>query len=128
MIAPHAIEQVVIDAPAQVDPPGRVRCRIDIVDALGDPLNAVVPLAVNVWDAEGRAAEFSGHYAAVAGSLEIHLDIAPNDPAGVWQVEAHELASGRTGLHALRVGKEPETETRGGDLPADVADPVQPKG
>jgi hypothetical protein len=126
MISPQAIDKVVIAAPQQVDRPGRFRCRITVADAKGEPLSAVVPLEVNIWDAEGRAAEYSGHYAAASGTLEVKLDIAPNDPAGVWQIDVRELASGRKSSHALRVGTVPDASGR--DLPSNVAQPVQPKG
>jgi len=67
-----------------------------------------VPLEVDVRDAEGRQAEFSGFYAAVDGKVEITLDVAPNDPPGTWQITARELASGQSSVAYLRVrGPEP---------------------
>jgi hypothetical protein len=79
-----------------------------VVDAEGRPLHAVVPLEVTIRDAEGRSAEFSGYYAAVDGKVEILLDVAPNDPFGIWQIAARELASGRTAVvHSRVLGPEP---------------------
>ena len=67
-----------------------------------------MPLEVEIRDAEGRAAEFSGFYAAVDGAVEITLDVASNDPPGIWQITARELASGRSAIAYLRVrGPEP---------------------
>jgi len=66
-------------------------------------MDAIVPLRVTIRDSESRTAELSGSYAAVDGKTEIPLDIAPNDPMGVWQIEVRELASGRTMVHWFRV-------------------------
>ena len=68
-------------------------------------MDAIVPLRVTIRDSESLAAEFSGSYAAVDGKTEIPLDIASNDPMGIWQIEIRELASGRTTVHWFRVSR-----------------------
>jgi hypothetical protein len=128
MISPQAIDRVSIDAPQRVDLAGDACCRIEVVDKAGARVDAVVPLEVDIRDPEGRAAEFSGYYAAESGALEIDLQIAPNDRVGVWQIDVRELASGRRATHAMRVGNEPPAD-RGEVEPADgIANPVQPRG
>ncbi len=128
MVTDQPIARVRIAAPEEAERSTRVDLTIEVLDSDGQPVQAVVPLEVTVRDAEGRIAEFSGHYAAVDGRASISLDIASNDPPGIWQVEARELASGRTAMHYLRVaGPEPWPPQKG-PLPESVADPVQPKG
>jgi hypothetical protein len=67
------------------------------------PLNAVIPVRVDIHDANGRPAEFSGFYAADSGRLTVKLDIAENDDPGVWSVRLRELASHKESEHFIRV-------------------------
>ena len=76
---------------------------VQILDADDQPVNAVIPVHVEVFDAEGRLSEFSGYHAAVEGHLAVTLDIASNDQQGVWEVRIHELASGQRARHFFRV-------------------------
>jgi hypothetical protein len=54
----------------------------------------MLPLHVELRDPDGRSAEFSGHYAAVGGRLEVVWDIASNDIPGPWHLRVRDLASG----------------------------------
>ena len=103
MVSSRAVDRVRIQAPDTVRRGQRVSCVIEVTDADGRPLDAVVPLEVTIEDPGCRRCEFSGHYGAVAGRVEINLDVAPNDPLGVWQIEARELASRRRAVHHLRI-------------------------
>ena len=103
MITSRPIGSVKILAPQTVTRGDRVSLVVEVVDADGDALDAIVPLEVNVRDAEGRLAEFSGYYQAADGAVTINLDVAPNDPFGIWQIEARELGSGRVSVHYVRV-------------------------
>jgi hypothetical protein len=76
---------------------------IRVVDAGGEPIDAVIPLYVEIFDADGRPAEFSGHYAAVYGALKLSLDIAANDQPGAWEIRVQELASGQRQSLCFRV-------------------------
>jgi len=76
-----------------------------VVDKNGRPLDAVVPLRVDIRDPSGRDAERTGYYGAKDGRLELKLDLATNDSPGVWQIRARELASGQTATSYLRVSK-----------------------
>jgi hypothetical protein len=128
MVAPKAIDRVHIQAPATIQRGARASCQIEVLDAEGKPIEAIVPLKVAIRDSESRAAEFSGYYAAVDGKVEIPLDIASNDPLGYWQIEVRDLASGRAAMQGFRVPgpdpwppvQKPASET--------VPNPVQPKG
>ena len=116
------------EAPATIARGAKASCRIEVLDPEGRPLEAVVPLRVTIRDSEGRAAEFSGYYAAVDGKTEIPLDIASNDPMGVWQIEVRELASGQTAVHSFRVPGPNPWPPRFRPLPKELRNAVQPKG
>lgn len=128
MISDRPIQRVEIAGPETVDRGAKAALAIAVRDDQGHPVKAVVPLAVDIRDAEGRQAEFSGAYAAVDGKLSVTLDIAPNDPMGIWQIEARELASGSAAVHALRVLGPKDWPPAPKPLPKDAADPVQPQG
>ena len=108
MVCPTEIARMRITAAKEAARGGRVTCSIEIGDGQGRPVDAVVPVEVEVRDSDGRLSEFSGFYGAAGGKLAVHLDIAPNDARGVWQIRARELASGLTAEHYLRVNQAQE--------------------
>jgi len=128
MVSSRAIDGVRLQGPPPVHRGQRVSCTIEVVDATGRPVDAVVPLEVAIRDAEGAAAEFSGHYAAVDGRLTLDLAIAANDVPGAWQVEVRELASGRRGTLDFTVAGPAVWPPVKKPLPKELANPVQPKG
>ncbi len=103
MVTDAAIDQVRIRAPEGVPAGERVDIKIAIVDENGLPLDAIVPVKVDLIDPAGRAAEFSGHYGAKDGTVQIPATIAPNDVPGLWRIHAQELASGLTADAYVRV-------------------------
>ncbi len=103
MVSSQAVDRIRIEAPATIARGAKATCRVEVLDPAGRLMDAIVPLRVTIRDSESRTAEFSGSYAAVDGKTEIPLDIASNDPMGVWQIEVRELASGRTTVHWFRV-------------------------
>jgi len=103
MICSRRIHAVKITAPTQAARGGVLPCSVEIVDQQGRAVDAVVPLRLDVRDADGRPAEFSGFYGAAGGKLALRLDIAPNDSRGIWQIRARELASGEEAVHFFRV-------------------------
>jgi len=68
---------------------------IEVVDEEGKAIDAVIPVLVDILDAEARPAEFSGYYGAQDGLLNVTLDLAVNDTPGKWSIRARELASGQ---------------------------------
>ena len=79
MVTPTAIDRVKIISPKQAKREQQATIAIAVVDASGKPINAIIPLEVQISDAQGRAVERSGHWAAIGGKLVIPIDIAPND-------------------------------------------------
>jgi len=76
---------------------------LSVLDGDGTPVDAVVPVELDIRDPDGRRAEFSGHYGAKDGKLVVNVSIAPNDTLGVWTVYAREGASGKDVRHFVRV-------------------------
>jgi uncharacterized protein YfaS (alpha-2-macroglobulin family) len=79
--------------------------KLQITSTADSPLKAVIPLKVEVRDANGVLTEGSGFYAAENGLLDLTLDLAPNDDAGTWEVRMKELASGMEAVRWMKVAR-----------------------
>ncbi len=127
LVSSRAVGSVRVEAPAAIPCGESILCRVQVLDPGGARLDAIVPVEVEVRDAEGRTAEFSGAYAATEGQLELKLTVASNDAPGTWQVSARELASGQVGRGFFRVLGRPAAGSAS-PPPAEMANPVQPRG
>ncbi len=94
MITERPIAAVQVTAAERAKPGETVKVEVAIVDAGGQPIDAVIPVRVDLLDPHGRAAEWSGFYGAKDGKLTITANLAYNDTPGVWRIKAVELASG----------------------------------
>jgi hypothetical protein len=103
MVTDQAIAQVQIRAPEAAAAGDRVDIKIAIVGDDGRPMDAVVPVKIDLIDPSGRAAELSGYYGAKDGVVQLAATLAPNDAPGVWRVHVRELASGLTSDAYMRV-------------------------
>jgi len=130
LVTPEPIATVRIDVPPHAVRGAAVSCAVEILDAAGRPIDAVVPVELDIRDAEGRPAEGSGFYGAASGRVEIALDIAPNEPTGTWWIRIRELADGRSATAGLRVAADGSSPATSADkpVPEGVSDPVQPRG
>lgn len=105
MVTPRAIAGVRVEAPERVARGATIRGRVTVIDSSQQPIEAIVPVRVEITDPDGRPAEFSGYYGARDGRLDLELAIAPNDTPGLWQFRARELASGLSSTGYFRVAK-----------------------
>lgn len=128
LVTSRAVANVAIHGPELLERGQSAGCSIAVLDLAGQPIDAVIPVEVTIRDSSGAPAEFSGFYGAADGRLEIPLDIAPNDPPGVWSIEVRELASGRTATAYFRVRGPIPWPPASQPVTPDSADPVQPKG
>jgi hypothetical protein len=103
LVSPQAVDAVLVSAPDVAARGDLVDVEVQVVDADGNPVDAVVPVALELLDPEGRAAEGSGAWAAVGGRLTVPLDLASNDVPGLWTLRASEGASGQLVEAHLRV-------------------------
>lgn len=106
LITETPVAQVRIEAPQEARRSDDMPVVVSIVDDSGNPVNAVIPLRIEIRDPDGRQREFSGYYGARDGQLSIILALAPNDTAGIWTIEAQDLAAGRRARHFFRLIKE----------------------
>ena len=105
MATSQPIDGVQIDAPAQAKLGGALPLQIRVVDRQRRPIDAVIPMQVEIHDPSGRAMEFTGYYGAKDARLAIQVDLARNDAPGVWEIQVRELASGATAAGYVRVSK-----------------------
>jgi hypothetical protein len=103
MITDQAINAVRITAPKSAAPGDRATVKATIIGDDGRPVDAIVPVRIDLIDPSGRAAEFSGYYGAKDGAVELTATIAPNDAPGLWRIRVLELASGLTADAYMRV-------------------------
>jgi hypothetical protein len=128
LVSSRRIEAMRIQAPEVVERGNPVNLTVEVVDAEGRAVDAVVPLELIIRDADGRPAEFSGFHAAVGGRLQIALRIAANDPPGAWRIEVRDLASGLRACRDLRVRPPATWPPAPKAASNEAADPVQPQG
>lgn len=120
LVTSRPIERLQVTTPDEVERGKRLPISIDVTDAAGNPVDAVVPLKVEILDPDGRPAEFSGHHAYVgrvsnpspsvtdrSDGLEtrptLEVEVAPNDVRGVWTIRVEEGAAGRMTENFVRV-------------------------
>jgi len=103
MITERAITGVHVEAPKTVRPGDSVTIQATVLGADGQPLDAIVPVRMDLLDPHGRPAEFSGFYGAKDGQVQITAHIAANDAPGLWRIHAEELASGKVADAYMRV-------------------------
>lgn len=105
MALPRSIAGVRISAPDSAHPGDSVKISLSVEDPEGEPLPAVIPLLVEIRDANGRASEGGGYHATNPdGRLDLTLDLAPNETPGMWDLTVRELASRRAAAAGMRVG------------------------
>ncbi|MDB6117259.1 MAG: hypothetical protein JWO08_1040, partial [Verrucomicrobiaceae bacterium] len=93
MITPKPLMELTVTTPETAKAGNAVTVEIAITDTRKSPAKAMVPVKVEVRDANGKPAEGDGYYAAKDGTLSLKLDIASNEDPGVWTVHVRELAS-----------------------------------
>jgi hypothetical protein len=103
LVTSRPIGQVRIAGPQQAATGDAITCEISITDDAGQDIDAVVPLHVQITDAQGKPAEYSGYYGAANGKITLKLDVPANAARGVWKIQAQELASGRSGFAKLTI-------------------------
>lgn len=94
LLTSQKIAAVQLAAPAKAKRGAPVAVALTVADSKGAPVAAVVPVKVEITDAQGQPAELSGAYGAKGGKLSLSLTPASNDAPGTWTIKATELASG----------------------------------
>lgn len=105
MITPKPLLGIKLDVPETAKAGNKASVKAMAATSEEAAIKAVIPMKVEIHDANGRAAEGSGYYAADNGLLTVDLDIAGNEDPGVWEIRVSELASGMEAVKYLRVEK-----------------------
>ncbi len=103
MVTDQAIDAVQVNAPEAAAPGDTITVSVTVVGDNGRPMDAIVPVQIELLDPAGKAAEFSGYYAAVDGQVEMTALIAANDMPGLWRIHVTDLASGLTADAYMRL-------------------------
>lgn len=103
LICSQNIAAVQVDAPAEARLGQSLTIGAAVLDDQRQPMAAVIPTQVEIIDAKGHPAEFTGYYAAKDGRLSITIDLAHNDAPGNWTIRVTELASGLSQEKTVRV-------------------------
>ncbi|MBX3178917.1 MAG: LamG domain-containing protein [Candidatus Hydrogenedentes bacterium] len=104
LVTARPIASIAVSGPEEAQRGKPVALTVTVADAESQPVDAVVPVELDIRDPDGRAAEFSGYYGAKDGVLRVDLQIAPNDTPGMWSARAREGATGQAAWHFFRVG------------------------
>ena len=73
--------------------PGGVRVKMSVVDRSGDPVPALLPVEIRLYDAVGRPID-GGWYAAEKGAIEVNLKYNTGDVPARCRIVARDRASG----------------------------------
>jgi len=94
MIMPKPLLQLNCSVPQTANRGQTAEVNVTLTTTQDAPLKAVIPLQVEIRDANGKRAEGSGYYAAENGIFTLPLAIASNEDPGSWEIRVSELASG----------------------------------
>jgi hypothetical protein len=103
LVTGRAIGAVRVDAPKAARAGDSVTCDVAVTDDSGKAIDAVVPVQVQITDAQGKACEYSGYYGAKDGKVTLKLDLPTNAAKGKWTVAVKELASGKAAEASMAV-------------------------
>jgi hypothetical protein len=105
LVTPKPLLALQLDVPESATVGNAAKIMTKITTTQDTPTKAVIPVRVDVRDANGKLTEGSGFYAAENGIAELSLNLAPNEDPGTWEIRVKELASGMEAVRWMRVGK-----------------------
>jgi hypothetical protein len=105
LVMPKPLLGIQLDVPENATLSNTAKISARITTTQEAPTKAVIPVRVDIRNANGSAAEGSGFYAAENGIIELSLNLAPNEDPGTWEIRVKELASGMEAVKWMRVGK-----------------------
>ena len=105
LVMPKPLLGIQLDVPENATLSNTAKVSARITTTQEAPTKAVIPVRVDIRNANGSAAEGSGFHAAENGIIELSLNLAPNEDPGTWEIRVKELASGMEAVKWMRVGK-----------------------
>lgn len=105
MITPRPLLNLNLDVPERASTGGTLRITASLATSSGAPLEAAVPVHVQIRDASGQDVEGTGFYGSTEDGLLVEVPVASNEETGSWNVTVRELASGMSHTRWLTVEK-----------------------
>lgn len=106
LVLPKPLLGLKLEVPESATAGQKAVVKLQITSTADSPLKAVIPVKVEIRDANGVLTECSGFHAAENGVLDLALDLAPNDDPGTWEVRVKELASGMEAVKWMSLKRE----------------------
>lgn len=85
-----------VKAPASLKRGDVCRVELQILDADGKPVHALLPAEIRLFDANGKELDGAGFVCAKNGVCTLEILTNRNDPAGGWRLWCRDRASGLT--------------------------------
>jgi hypothetical protein len=105
LVMPKPLLGIQMEVPETATVGNQLQVGVKITTTQNEPPRAVIPMRLDICDANGKSSEGTGFYAAENGILELNLDLATNDDPGFWEIRVKELASGMESTQWVRVVK-----------------------
>lgn len=105
LVMPKPLLGIHLDVPENATLNNTAKITVRITTTQDVSAKAVIPVRVDIRDANGKLTEGSGFYAAENGIVELSLNLAPNEDPGTWEVRVKELASGMQSVKWMRVNR-----------------------
>lgn len=105
MVTPKPLLGIKLEVPETATVGNTARITATITTTQDAPIKAIVPMRVDIRDANGKPAEGSGWHGATNGVLTMDVNVAANEDPGIWEFRIRELASGMESVKWLRVTK-----------------------
>ena len=104
LVTRNSLANLSLEGPAQARRGQRIAFHARITDEEGRAPEGIIPLEVSLSSPEGEA-EGTGFYGAPRGTLELPVDLAPNDATGTWHLQVRNLANGKTARRTFSVAE-----------------------
>ena len=105
LLLDRKIEHLELKVPTCVKAKESFDINCSVLDGNADPINAYIPLALEIKGSDGTILPGSGYYAAVNGRCSVQEVMASNAPVGKITVTLRCLASGKTAAAAINAEK-----------------------
>ena len=107
---PQKIESVSLEVPDSIARGENLSVRFRIYDKAGDPVAALLPTEIRVYDARGNEIDGAGWTCSENGVAALEVPLNMDDPDGAYTVWCRDRASGLTAMKKVYIGSIDEKE------------------
>ncbi len=105
LLLPKPIAAVSVSAPAEAANGGTIPLNVTVTDTSSRPVEALIPIELEVTDAAGTKTDDSFFACAENGKYSGTITIPLNAEPGSWKIRARELASGKSANSSVMVAR-----------------------